>query len=108
MTQQAPETVRGGLEHHRAVDTVGSRPKRVLMVVANPAVSSNNGWPVGFWAAELTHPYYELTERGIEVTIASPNGGKVSPCPSPCRDQSRWSLASPGLVLKRLRHGRHR
>src|SRR5512142_1819551 len=63
--------------HHMAVDLVRSTPKNVLMVVANPAVSSNNGWPVGFWAAELTHPYYELTERGVEVTIASPNGGKV-------------------------------
>ncbi|WP_084211328.1 type 1 glutamine amidotransferase domain-containing protein [Pseudonocardia acaciae] len=96
------ETVRGGLEHHRAVDTVASRPKRVLMVVANPAVSSNNGWPVGFWAAELTHPYYELTERGVEVTIASPDGGRVEfDALSDPRDESRWSsedLISMGFV----------
>jgi putative intracellular protease/amidase len=96
------ETVAGGLQHHRAIDTVASQPKRVLMVVANPTVSSNNGWPVGFWAAELTHSYFELTERGVEVTIASPNGGKVEfDALSDPRDESRWSaddLISMGFV----------
>lgn len=88
--------------HRMAVDLVGSTPKRVLMVVANPTVSTNNGWPVGFWAAELTHPYYELTERGVEVTIASPDGGKVEfDSLSDPRDPSRWSaedLISMGFV----------
>jgi putative intracellular protease/amidase len=88
--------------HHMAVDLVHSKSKRVLMVVANPAVSSNNGWPVGFWAAELTHPYYELTERGAEVTIASPDGGKVKfDNLSDPRDPSRWSaedLISMGFI----------
>ena len=89
--------------HHMAVDLVRSTPKKVLMVVANPAVSSsNNGWPVGFWAAELTHPYYELTERGIEVTIASPDGGKVEfDSLSDPRDESKWSaedLISMGFI----------
>lgn len=32
------------------------RPKRVALVIANPAVSTTTGWPVGFWWAELTHP----------------------------------------------------
>jgi putative intracellular protease/amidase len=94
--------VTGGGGHQMAVDTVTSRPKRVLMVVANPTVSSNNGWPVGFWAAELTHPYYELTERGVEVTVASPDGGKVEfDALSDPRDESRWSsedLISMGFI----------
>jgi putative intracellular protease/amidase len=85
-----------------AVDLVRSTPKKVLMVVANPTVSSNNGWPVGFWAAELTHPYYELTERGIEVAIASPDGGKVDfDNLSDPRDESKWSaedLISMGFI----------
>jgi hypothetical protein len=63
--------------HHAVVDTTHTRPRRILMVVANPTVSTTTGWPVGFWAAELTHPYYEFTEAGFAVTIASPNGGKV-------------------------------
>ena len=85
--------VRGDVsEHHRVVDLVRSTPPRVLVVVANPTVSTNNGWPVGYWAAELTHPYYELTERGVEVSIASPAGGRVEvDALSDPRDPSRWS-----------------
>jgi putative intracellular protease/amidase len=79
-------------DHHMRVDTVSSRRKRVLIVVANPATSTTLGWPVGFWGAELTHPYYELSERGVEVTIASPDGGKVElDALSDPRDPSRWS-----------------
>ena len=51
----------------------GRKPHRVLMVVANPSVATTVGWPVGFWAAELTHPFYEFTEVGYDVTIASPS-----------------------------------
>jgi len=49
MTDTDRADVGGGAGHHKAVDLLASPPKRVLMVVANPAVSSNNAWPVGFW-----------------------------------------------------------
>jgi len=52
-------------------------PKRVLLVAANAATSTQTGWPVGFWWAEVTHPYWEFTERGYDVTIASPDGGPL-------------------------------
>jgi putative intracellular protease/amidase len=61
----------------KTLNTVSSHPKKILMVVANPSVATTTGWPVGFWASELTHPYYEFTEVGYEVTIASPKGGRV-------------------------------
>jgi len=89
-------------DHHMRVDTVSSTPKRVLIVVANPTTATTVGWPVGFWGAELTHPWYELTERGIEVTIASPDGGKVvMDALSDPRDPSKWSsedLITMGFV----------
>jgi putative intracellular protease/amidase len=89
-------------DHRMRVDTVSSTPKRVLIVVANPTTATTVGWPVGFWGAELTHPYYELTERGIEVTIASPDGGKVAlDALSDPRDPSKWSsedLITMGFV----------
>jgi putative intracellular protease/amidase len=86
------ESATGGSAHHAQVDLVSSQPKRGVIVVANPGVSTTLGWPVGFWAAELTHPYYELTERGVEVTIASPDGGKVEfDAYSDPRDESKWS-----------------
>jgi putative intracellular protease/amidase len=58
-----------------AIDTYGT--KLVLFVVANPGVSPTTGWPIGFWWAELTHPYWAFTQAGYEVTIASPKGGDL-------------------------------
>ncbi|MDQ3836529.1 MAG: type 1 glutamine amidotransferase domain-containing protein [Thermoproteota archaeon] len=53
------------------------KKRRILMVVSNPATSSTTGWPVGFWAAELTHAYKLFLDSGYEITVASPKGGKV-------------------------------
>jgi len=50
---------------------------RVLIVVANPSVSTTLGGPVGFWASELFHPHWEFSEAGYRVEIASPRGGPV-------------------------------
>jgi putative intracellular protease/amidase len=52
------------------------RRKRVAIVIANPSVSTTTGWPAGFWWAEMTHSYFVLTEKGYEVEIFSPEGGK--------------------------------
>ena len=49
----------------------------VLLIVANPSISTTLGGAVGFWASELIHPYAEFTNAGCQVTISSPNGGKV-------------------------------
>jgi putative intracellular protease/amidase len=54
-----------------------SKKRRILIIVANPSVSTTTGWPVGFWASELIHPYDAFLHQGYEVTIASPKGGKV-------------------------------
>jgi putative intracellular protease/amidase len=51
--------------------------KHVLLIVANPSISTTLGGAVGFWASELIHPYDEFTKAGCQITIASPNGGKV-------------------------------
>jgi len=53
------------------------KPKRVAIVISNPAVSTTTGAPVGFWWAELTHPYFHFTEAGYQVKVFSPRGG---PC----------------------------
>jgi putative intracellular protease/amidase len=50
-------------------------PKRVAIVIANPATSTTTGWPVGFWWSELTHTYLALTDVGYEVEVFSPRGG---------------------------------
>ena len=58
-----------------AVDRHGV--KRVLFIAANPGISATTGWPIGFWWAELTHPYWAFTQAGYDVTIASPKGGDL-------------------------------
>jgi putative intracellular protease/amidase len=42
---------------------------RVLFVMSSSETA--------FWLAEVTHPFWHLTERGVEVDFASPQGGKV-------------------------------
>ena len=85
--------ISGAEAHHEVVDVTDPQHRpHVLMVVGNPGVSSTLGWPVGFWAAELFHPYYEFTQKRYEVTIASPDGGKVElDALSDPRDESKWS-----------------
>jgi len=76
--------------------------KRVAIVIANPAKSASTGWPVGFWWSELTHPYYIFTEKGYEVEIFSPEGGRCeADGMSDPRDASGYSstdLISMGFI----------
>jgi putative intracellular protease/amidase len=50
--------------------------KRVAIVIANPATSTATGWPVCFWWSELTHSYFVLNEKGYEIEVFSPDGGR--------------------------------
>lgn len=50
---------------------------KILMIASNPAVSKQTGWPIGVWYAELAHPYWEFSEAGYTVDIASPDGGEI-------------------------------
>jgi putative intracellular protease/amidase len=69
-----------------------SKPKRIAMIAANPAVSSTTNLPIGFWWAELTHPYREFVENGYIVDIYSPNGGQlVGDSYSDPEDDSQYS-----------------
>jgi putative intracellular protease/amidase len=82
------------------VDTLAAR--RVLIVAANPTVSGQTGWPIGFWWSELTHPYWEFTEHGYRVDVASPDGGALlADSWSDPRDESGYSaedLLSLGFI----------
>ena len=79
-----------------------SHPKRIAIVIANPAVSTTTGWPVGFWWSELSHPYFVLTEAGYEAEVFSPDGGKCEgDGMSDPRDASGYSasdLISMGFI----------
>jgi putative intracellular protease/amidase len=94
---------------HQALNPVNpDRPKRVAIVLSNPGVSTTTGWPVGFWWAELTHPYFHFTEAGYEVELFSPDGGTcTADAMSNPEDASQWQaedvisrgyLHDPGFV----------
>lgn len=50
---------------------------KILMVASSPSVSKQTGWPIGFWAAELTHPLRVFQEAGYDVELISTEGGKL-------------------------------
>lgn len=43
---------------------------KVLFVITNSEM--------GTWLSEVTHPYWHLAERDVEIDFASPRGGKIS------------------------------
>ena len=50
--------------------------KKILYIVSNPALLKGQ-LPVGFFAEELTRPFYEFINTGYSVDLASSKGGKV-------------------------------
>jgi|SRR5579863_557087 len=86
-----------------AIDVVyPEKPKRVAIVVSNPAVSKQTGWPIGFWWSEVVHPYWVFVENGYQVEIFSPDGGRLEADKwSDPRDESKYSaedLLSLGFI----------
>lgn len=50
---------------------------KILMLASSPTVSKQTGWPIGFWASELTHPLRIFMESGFDVELVSTNGGRL-------------------------------
>ena len=50
---------------------------KILMVASSPSTSQQTGWPIGFWAAELTHPLRVFQEAGYDVELVSTEGGDL-------------------------------
>jgi putative intracellular protease/amidase len=75
---------------------------KVLFVISNSDTA--------FWLSEVTHPYWHLTERGVEVAFASPKGGKVvfDPYSDPYFPKSMESedLVSKGFLSDKNLKGR--
>lgn len=54
----------------------------VLFVLTSHDKLGNTGEKTGFWIEEFASPYYYLTDKGVEVTLASPAGGQPPIDPS--------------------------
>ncbi len=81
---------------------IAHKPKKIALVIANPSVSTVTQWGVGFWWSELTHPYHAFVEKGYEVEIFSPNGGKCEgdamSDPNDASGYSASDLISQGFI----------
>ncbi len=79
-----------------------AQPKRIAMVLSNPATSPITNAPVGFWWSELTHPWLAFRDVGYEVELFSPDGGACeADTLSDPRDPSGYSaddLISLGFI----------
>ena len=50
--------------------------KKVLFVITSHDELGNTGQKTGFWTEELAAPYYALSDKNVEITLASPKGGQ--------------------------------
>src|SRR3981189_2031298 len=68
------------------------RVMRVLMVITSHDQLGNTGRKTGFWLEELAAPYYVFKDAGVEVTLASPKGGRPPLDPKSNEPENRTEL----------------
>src|SRR5690242_3491799 len=49
---------------------------KVLMILTSHDQLGDTGKKTGFWLEEFAAPYYVLTDAGVTLTLASPEGGQ--------------------------------
>ncbi|MCX2740337.1 type 1 glutamine amidotransferase domain-containing protein [Pontibacter anaerobius] len=55
---------------------------KVLFVLTSHSELGDTGKKTGFWVEEFAAPYYVMSDAGVEVTLASPEGGEPPVDPS--------------------------
>lgn len=53
----------------------GMKQKHVLFVMSSTNKIATTGHPTGTWIEEFATPYYSLLDKGVKITIATPQGG---------------------------------
>ena len=49
---------------------------KIVMVLTSHDTLGNTGLKIGFWLEEFAAPYFVFKDAGVELTLASPNGGQ--------------------------------
>jgi len=49
---------------------------KILFVLTSHSELGNTGEKTGFWIEEFASPYYYLVDKGVDVVLASPDGGQ--------------------------------
>lgn len=55
---------------------------KVLFVLTSHDELGDTGKKTGFWVEEFAGPYYTLSDKGVEIALATPKGGKAPIDPS--------------------------
>ena len=65
---------------------------KVLMVITSHDQLGNTGRKTGFWLEELAAPYYVFRDAGVDITLASPRGGRPPLDPKSNEPDNRTGL----------------
>lgn len=66
-----------GLHPHYEIPVMDLDGRRALVVTTSHGTLGDSGKPTGVWASEMTVPYYAFTDAGMEVDVASIEGGTI-------------------------------
>jgi putative intracellular protease/amidase len=67
--------------------------RRILLVATNHDVLGEGGDPTGVAISEVTEPYYDFLDAGIQVDLASPRGGVIPVDPQTLF----WVMSTPSV-----------
>jgi len=67
---------------------------KVLMVITSHDQLGSTERKTGFWLEELAAPYFVFKDAGVEITLASPKGGR------PASEQTGPCSASSGKLSR--------
>lgn len=79
-----------GLHPHYDVPSMDLRGRRVLIITTSHGVLGDSGRATGVFASEMTAPYYAFLSSGMQVDIASIQGGQIPIEPA----SLRWPIVS--------------
>jgi len=64
-------------QHAKSSKQQNTDQKKVLFVLTSHDQLGDTGEKTGFWLEEFAAPYYNLLDKGVKITVASPKGGKA-------------------------------
>ena len=61
---------------------------KVLFVLTSHDELGDTGKKTGFWVEEFAGPYYTLKDKGVDITLATPKGGKAPIDPTSDKEEN--------------------
>ncbi len=65
------------LKTHENSNEKTKKNMKVLFVLTSHDKLGDTGEKTGFWVEEFAAPYYTLLDKGVDITVATPKGGKA-------------------------------